>query len=167
MLKLNNLKPAAGSHRETKRLGRGTGSGQGKTAGHGSNGDKSRSGAYQKFYFEGGQTPLTRRIPKVGFHSPFKKEYQIVNVGSLEEADVSGEVTSEVLRGLGLIHEASKPVKILGSGELTKALVFRVDACSKVAKEKIEKANGKVELPKPAKKVVAARKPQKQIRKQR
>ena len=167
MLKLNNLKPAAGSHRETKRLGRGTGSGQGKTGGHGSNGDKSRSGAYQKFYFEGGQTPLTRRIPKVGFHSPFKKEYQIVNVGSLEEADVSGEVTSEVLRGLGLIHEASKPVKILGSGELTKALVFRVDACSKVAKEKIEKANGKVELPKPAKKVVAARKPQKQIRKQR
>jgi large subunit ribosomal protein L15 len=147
MLKLNNLKPSAGSHRETKRLGRGTASGQGKTAGHGSNGDKSRSGSYQKFYFEGGQTPLTRRIPKVGFHSPFKKEFQIVNVGMLEEADVGGtEVTAEVLRRLGLIHEAGKPVKILGSGELTKALVFRVDAYSKSAREKIEKANGKAEV---------------------
>jgi len=147
MLKMNNLKPAPGSHRETKRLGRGTGSGQGKTGGHGSNGDKARSGAYQKFYFEGGQTPLTRRIPKVGFHSPFKKEYQIVNVGALEEADLGGsEVTAEALRKLGLIHEADKPVKILGTGELTKALVFRVNAYSKSAKDKIEKAKGKAEV---------------------
>jgi len=147
MLKMNNLKPAAGSHRDTKRLGRGTGSGQGKTAGHGSNGDGSRSGAYQKFYFEGGQTPLTRRIPKVGFHSPFKKEFQIVNVGDLEEADLGGrDVTAEVLRELGLIHEAAKPVKMLGSGELTKALVFKVNAFSKTAKEKIEKAKGKAEV---------------------
>jgi large subunit ribosomal protein L15 len=147
MLKMNNLKPAPGSHRETKRLGRGTASGQGKTGGHGSNGDKARSGAYQKFYFEGGQTPLTRRIPKVGFHSPFKKEYQIVNVGALEEADLGGsEVTAEALRKLGLIHEAGKPVKILGTGELTKALVFRVDAYSKSAKDKIEKAKGKAEV---------------------
>jgi len=169
MLKLNNLKPSAGSHRETKRLGRGTGSGQGSTGGHGNNGDKSRSGAYQKFYFEGGQTPLTRRIPKVGFHSPFKKEYQIVNVGSLEEADVGvSEINAEVLRGLGLVHEASKPVKILGSGDLTKALVFRVDACSKVAREKIEKANGKIEVAQPVKKSgPAARKPQKKTGKQR
>jgi len=147
MLKMNNLRPAPGSHRETKRLGRGTGSGQGKTGGHGSNGDKARSGAYQKFYFEGGQTPLTRRIPKVGFHSPFKKEYQIVNVGALEEADLGGsEVTAEALRKLGLIHEAGKPVKVLGKGELTKALVFRVDAYSKSAKDKIEKAKGKAEV---------------------
>jgi len=147
MLKMNNLRPAPGSHRETKRLGRGTGSGQGKTGGHGSNGDKARSGAYQKFYFEGGQTPLTRRIPKVGFHSPFKKEYQIVNVGALEEADLGGsDVTAEALRKLGLIHEAGKPVKILGSGELTKALVFRVNAYSKSAKDKIEKAKGKAEV---------------------
>jgi len=147
MLKMNNLRPAPGSHRETKRLGRGTASGQGKTGGHGSNGDKARSGAYQKFYFEGGQTPLTRRIPKVGFHSPFKKEYQIVNVGALEEADLGGsEVTAEALRKLGLIHEAGKPVKILGTGELTKALVFRVNAYSKSAKEKIEKAKGKAEV---------------------
>jgi len=147
MLKMNNLKPAAGSHRDTKRLGRGTGSGQGKTAGHGSNGDKSRSGAYQKFYFEGGQTPLTRRIPKVGFHSPFKTEFQIVNVGDLEESAIDGrDVTAEVLRELGLIHEVSKPVKILGSGELTKALVFKANAFSKSAKEKIEKAKGKAEV---------------------
>ncbi|GBU20716.1 LSU ribosomal protein L15p [Fibrobacteres bacterium R8-0-B4] len=147
MLKLNNLRPAPGSHRETKRLGRGTASGQGKTGGHGSNGDKARSGAYQKFYFEGGQTPLTRRIPKVGFHSPFKKEYQIVNVGALEEAELGGtDVTAETLRKLGLVHEADKPVKILGSGELTKALVFRVNAYSKSAKDKIEKAKGKAEV---------------------
>jgi large subunit ribosomal protein L15 len=147
MLKMNNLRPAKGSHRETKRLGRGTGSGQGKTGGHGSNGDKARSGAYQKFYFEGGQTPLTRRIPKVGFHSPFKKEYQIVNVGALEEVDLGGnEVTAESLRKAGLVHEAGKPVKVLGKGELTKALVFRVNAYSKSAKDKIEKAKGKAEV---------------------
>jgi len=146
MLKMNNLKPAAGSHRETKRLGRGTASGQGKTGGHGENGDKARSGAYQKFYFEGGQTPLTRRVPKVGFHSPFKKEFQIVNVGSLEEIDVGGrEVTAEVLREFGLIHNVTDPVKMLGAGELTKALNFKVNRCSKSAKEKIEKANGKIE----------------------
>jgi len=147
MLKLNNLKPAAGSNRPTKRLGRGTASGQGKTAGHGEDGDRSRSGAYQKFYFEGGQTPLTRRVPKVGFHSPFKKEYQIVNVGSLEEIDVGGrEITAKVLREFGLIHEVEMPVKILGTGELTKALTFKVNAYSKTAKEKIEKANGKAEV---------------------
>lgn len=147
MVKLNSLKPGPGSRRATKRLGRGTASGQGKTGGHGSNGDKSRSGAYQKFYFEGGQTPLTRRLPKVGFHSPFKMEYQIVNVGSLETADISGkDVTAELLRELGLIHEAGKPVKILGAGELTKALTFKVNAYSKTAKEKIEKAKGKAEV---------------------
>jgi len=169
MLKLNKLKPSAGSNRPIKRLGRGTASGQGKTAGHGSGGDRSRSGSYQKFYFEGGQTPLTRRIPKVGFHSPFKKEFQIVNVGMLEEAELGGkEVTADVLRGLGLIHDAGKPVKVLGTGELTKPLVFKVNACSKAAKEKIEKANGKIEVDKPAKKgAAAARKPQKQEGKRR
>jgi large subunit ribosomal protein L15 len=147
MLKMNNLKPAPGSNRPTKRLGRGTASGQGKTAGHGEDGEKSRSGSHQKFYFEGGQTPLTRRVPKVGFHSPFKKEFQIVNVGSLEEADIGDRVvTGEVLRELGLIHEADKPVKILGTGELTKPLTFKVNAYSKTAKEKIEKANGKAEV---------------------
>jgi len=147
MLKMNNLKPAPGSHRETKRLGRGTASGQGKTGGHGEDGDKSRSGSHQKFYFEGGQTPLTRRVPKVGFHSPFKKEFQIVNVGSLEDIDVGGrEVTAEVLREFGLIHDVAEPVKVLGTGELTKALTFKVNAYSKSAKEKIEKANGKAEV---------------------
>ena len=147
MLKMNNLKPAAGSHRETKRLGRGTASGQGKTAGYGSGGAKSRSGRQEKFYFEGGQTPLTRRVPKVGFHSPFKKEYQIVNVGALEETDAGGrDITAEVLRELGLIHDAGEPVKILGAGELTKTLNFKVNAYSKAAKDKIEKAKGKAEV---------------------
>ncbi|MDR3012387.1 MAG: 50S ribosomal protein L15 [Chitinispirillales bacterium] len=147
MLKLNSLKPAAGSHRNSKRLGRGTASGQGKTAGYGSGGAKSRSGRQEKFYFEGGQTPLTRGVPKVGFHSPFKKEYQIVNVGSLEEIDVGGrDVTAEVLREFGLIHDAGEPVKILGTGEFTKPLTFKVNAYSKTAKEKIEKAKGKAEV---------------------
>lgn len=148
MLTLNTLKPPRGSHRDTKRLGRGTGSGQGSTAGHGNNGDKSRSGAFQKFYFEGGQTPLTRRVPKVGFHSPFKKEYQIVNLGNLEKVDVGGrDVTAEVLRELGLIHNTKEPVKILsGGGEFTKSLTFKVNAYSKVAKEKIENAKGKAEV---------------------
>lgn len=147
MLKLNTLKPAPGARRTTKRLGRGTASGQGKTAGHGNNGDKARSGAYQKFYFEGGQTPLTRRIPKFGFHSPFKREYQIVNVGDLEKAEIEGtEIDAKVLRELGLIHEAAKPVKILGNGEISKAFNFKVNAYSKTAREKIEKAKGKAEV---------------------
>ena len=148
MVKLNSLKPGPGSRRDTKRLGRGTASGQGKTAGHGSGGDKSRSGTFEKFYFEGGQTPLTRRLPKVGFHSPFKKEFQIVNLGDLEKADVAvgKDITAELLRELGLIHNAAEPVKILGTGEFTKALTFKVNAYSKTAKEKIEKAKGKAEV---------------------
>lgn len=147
ILTLNKLSPSKGSHRETKRLGRGTGSGQGNTAGHGNNGDKARSGAFQKFYFEGGQTPLTRRLPKVGFHSPFKKEFQIVNIGLLEEIDVGGrDVNADVLREFGLIHNTKEPVKILGGGEFTKPLTFKVNAYSKVAKEKIEKAKGKAEV---------------------
>ncbi|MFP4163539.1 MAG: 50S ribosomal protein L15 [Chitinispirillaceae bacterium] len=147
MLKLNTLKAAPGARRTGKRLGRGCATGQGTTAGHGNNGDKARSGAYTKFYFEGGQIPLTRRVPKFGFHSPFKVEYQIVNVGDLESAEISGnEINAEVLRELGLIHEADKPVKILGNGEISKALNFKVNAFSKTAKAKIEKANGKAEV---------------------
>lgn len=147
MLKLNELKPAPGAVKNKKRIGRGTGSGSGSTAGKGNNGDRARSGSKEKLYFEGGQTPLTRRIPKRGFHSPFKVEYQIVNVSSLEEMKVEvDEINVEILHRQGLVHELDRPVKILGKGELTKALNVKVHAFSKTAKEKIEKNKGKAEV---------------------
>jgi large subunit ribosomal protein L15 len=147
MLKLNELKPGPGSRKNTKRLGRGTGSGQGSTAGKGNNGHKARSGSTNKFYFEGGQTPLTRRIPKRGFTNIFRKEYQIVNVGDLEKmALLDKEITVGVLHENGLIHEVDRPVKILGNGELTKNVSVKVHAFSKTAREKIEKAKGKAEV---------------------
>ena len=147
MLKLNNLKPYPGSRKTAKRVGRGTGSGSGSTSGRGNKGDGSRSGAYTKFYFEGGQTPLTRRIPKRGFISPFRVSYQIVNVNSLESIDTNGkEITVEVLHENGLIHEIDRPVKILGNGEITKAVTIKAHSFSKSAREKIEKAKGKAEV---------------------
>jgi len=147
MLKLNELRPAAGATKNRKRIGRGTGSGQGCTAGKGNNGDHARSGSFQKFYFEGGQTPLTRRIPKRGFINPSKIEYQTVNVGSLETLNSDNpEITIEMLYENGLIHVVDRPVKILGNGELTKAISIKAHSFSKSAKEKIEKAKGKAEV---------------------
>jgi len=147
MLKLNELKPADGARRKTKRLGRGTGSGTGCTAGKGNNGYKARSGAKNKFYFEGGQIPLTRRLPKRGFTNIFKKEFQIVNVADLEKCtDDTKEITVEYLHKNGLIHEIDRPVKILGNGELTKTITVKVHAFSKTAREKIEKVKGKAEV---------------------
>jgi large subunit ribosomal protein L15 len=146
MLKLNDLKPEKGKRRR-KRVGRGTGSGTGCTAGRGMNGYGARSGASNKYQFEGGQTPLTRRIPKRGFNNIFKKEYQIVNVADLEKLDATDtEVTVEFLHQHGLIHEVDRPVKILGNGELTKTLSIKVHAFSKAAREKIENAKGKAEV---------------------
>jgi len=147
MLKLNELKPADGSRKTSKRLGRGTGSGQGSTAGKGNNGDNARSGSFNKYYFEGGQTPLTRRIPKRGFTNIFRTEYQIVNVGDLEKIEASDkEITVEFLHQNGLVHEVDRPVKILGNGELSKSITVKVHAFSKTAREKIEKAKGKAEV---------------------
>jgi large subunit ribosomal protein L15 len=147
MQKLNELKPAPGSRTNTKRLGRGTGSGQGCTAGKGNNGHKARSGSTNKFYFEGGQTPLTRRIPKRGFTNIFRREYQIVNVGDIEKiGQLDKEITIGFLHENGLIHEVDRPVKILGNGELTKNITVKVHAFSKTAREKIEKAKGKAEV---------------------
>lgn len=147
MLKLNEIRPVYGSNKKRRRIGRGQGSGKGHTAGKGNNGDRSRSGSVTKPYFEGGQTPLTRRLPKRGFHSPFKTEYQIVNVRDLENLEVGGkEINAEVLFEHGLIKDADRPLKILGEGELTKALVIRAGSFSKSAKEKIEKAKGKAEV---------------------
>ncbi len=146
-MKLNEIAPAAGSNRQKRRIGRGTGSGRGSTAGKGLNGDRQRSGSKKRPYFEGGQTPLTRRLPKRGFHSPSAVKYQILKVGDLAELEFEGsEITPELLYENGIINDLDRPVKILGDGEITKPLIIKFHACSKAAKEKIEKAKGKVEV---------------------
>jgi large subunit ribosomal protein L15 len=147
MLKLNEIRPADGSNRQSRRIGRGSGSGKGSTAGKGNNGCLARSGSGGiKPYFEGGQTPLTRRLPKKGFHSPFKTEYQIVNIRDLSAVETGGkEITAAMLYEKGLIKDAVLPLKVLGKGELTKPLSVSACAFSKAAKEKIEKAKGKAE----------------------
>ncbi len=147
MFRMNELRPAEGSTRDSKRRGRGTGSGNGKTAGRGHKGAGSRSGTKKKLYFEGGQTPLTRRIPKRGFVNIFKKRYQIVNVGDIVKKEPQDkEVTAEWLHANGLIRSATEPVKILGNGDCAKSIVVKADSFSKSAREKIEKAKGKAEV---------------------
>ncbi len=147
MVTLNTIKPKQGSTRASKRLGRGSGSGTGKTAGRGHKGAGSRVGIPHKPYFEGGQTSLIRRIPKRGFNNIFKKEYQVVNISDIDKIDAAGkDIGTEVLFEHGLIRSKDLPVKILGDGEVTKSLVIKAHAFSKSAREKIEKAKGKVEV---------------------
>lgn len=144
---LSNLKYAKGSRKNRKRVGRGEGSGHGGTATRGSNGQMSRSGAKHKAWFEGGQMPLQRRIPKFGFTNIFRVEFQVVNVSSLDKhADKlsDGVVTPEVLKKYGLVSSSKRPVKILGQGELNAKLQLEVNAFSNSAKEKIEKAGGSI-----------------------
>ena len=140
---LHNLQPHWGATRERKRVGRGIGSGKGKTAGKGHKGQKSRSGDRTlPWFFEGGQTPIHMRIPKRGFRPVNKVEYSVVNVGKLEELfEANAEITPEVLVAKGLARK-NRPVKILGDGELTKPLIVKAHKFSKSAKEKIEKAGG-------------------------
>ncbi|MFN2567071.1 MAG: 50S ribosomal protein L15 [Gemmatimonadaceae bacterium] len=144
---LHNLKPARGSHRERKRLGRGPGSGTGKTAGKGHKGSKARTGhggpGGGKPGFEGGQMPLTRRIPKRGFTSPFREEPQIVRLGDLDE--IEGEVTVESLAAAGLVKPRKGPVKVLANGRVTRAVTVRGIKLSAGAREKIVAAGGRVE----------------------
>jgi large subunit ribosomal protein L15 len=147
MLKLNAIKPAAGSNRQRRRIGRGQGSGRGCTAGSGYNGHTARSGSGTKPYFEGGQTPLTRRLPKRGFHSPFKNKFQVINLRDLNDFEGGGkEITAESLCAAGLIQDADRPLKVLGVGEVTKPLTIKAHSFSKSAREKIEKAKGKAEV---------------------
>ena len=135
MLKLNELKPKFGSKKKRKRVARGTSSGHGKTSCRGHKGQKSRSGGTKGRRFEGGQTPLYRRLPKHGFSNyPFRKEYAVINVSDLNDFD--GEVNKEILKISGLL-------KVLGGGVLSKALTIKADKFSKSAKEKIEAAGGK------------------------
>ena len=142
---LGNLHPAAGSTQKKKRVGRGPGSGIGKTAGRGHKGQKARSGGKVRPGFEGGQMPLIRRVPKRGFTNPFKVSAQVVNLKALAPF-AGGEVTAERLAGAGLVASATRPIKLLGDGEAPQGLVVQKGlALSKSAKEKIEAAGGRVE----------------------
>ena len=141
MAELHDLRPAEGSRRKRKRVGRGPGSGWGKTSGRGENGQKSRSGASIRAGFEGGQMPLQRRIPKRGFTPRSRTVYQIVNVGWLDRVE-GNDVTPEALVAAGLIRSASKLVKILGKGDASRAFTVNVHAFSESARSKIEAAGG-------------------------
>ncbi|MCL4510159.1 MAG: 50S ribosomal protein L15 [Bacteroidetes bacterium] len=147
---LGNLKYAPGARKKVKRIGRGVGSGHGKTATKGHKGQRSRSGDQIRPWFEGGQMPLNRRIPKFGFKSPFRVEYQIVNVSTLGKLAESGKladgvVTPEVLYKIGAVSKKSLPVKILGDGTLSMKLNVSANAFSASALEKIRAAGGTVQ----------------------
>src|SRR5713101_3932265 len=142
---LSHLHPAAGAVKKRKRLGRGTGSGHGKTAGKGHKGRGARSGGNTPPGYEGGQMPLARRLPKRGFHNLFRKEYQIINLGSLERFAPGSLVDEAVLREVGLVR-GGKKIKILGDGALTKVLNVKAHACSRQAREKIIALGGSIEV---------------------
>ena len=147
---LSNLKYAEGSRKKRKRVGRGEGSGHGTQATRGMNGQRSRSGSKKRSWFEGGQMPLQRRIPKFGFTNIFKQTYQVVNLNALQriadENKIEKVINIEELKNLGLISSLKKPVKILGKGELKAKLNLEVNAISQSAKEKIESAGGSIKL---------------------
>lgn len=142
---LSRLKPPKGSRKSVKRVGRGPGSGLGKTSGRGQKGQKSRSGAGVGRGFEGGQMPVQRRLPKRGFNNPFRKDLAVVNVGRLDVFDDGAVVDVDLLVSSGLIKSVGDGVKILGVGEVSKKLTVRTHAISKSALEKIEKAGGTFE----------------------
>ena len=150
-MSLNNLKPAEGSLSSKKRIGRGNASGQGRTAGKGHKGYKSRSGTKAKLHFEGGQTPLARRLPKRGMskgkfnHLPSKSKIQINNISDLESLDLK-DVNKEILYEKNLIKHVKYPVKVLGDGAIESSINVNVEYFSASAKDKIEKAGGKAEV---------------------
>jgi len=145
-MKLHELKPAPGSTTAPKRLGRGTGSGLGKTSGKGHKGAKARSGGGKRAGFEGGQLPLVRRIPKRGFTNIFSIEYETINVERLDVFEDGTVVTPELLLQQGLIKKVRDGVKVLGSGEVTRKLTVKANKFTGSAKEKIEAAGGKAEV---------------------
>lgn len=146
MYQLNNLKPARGAKKKRKRVGRGPGSGSGTTAGRGSNGQKSRAGGGAHPWFEGGQMPLYRRVPKKGFFNRSRVENQVVNLRHFERFDASVEINPDYLRGKGLISGREPRVKILGVGDLSGVFNVKVHAVSAGAREKIEAAGGSIEI---------------------
>jgi large subunit ribosomal protein L15 len=141
-MKLSELEAAPGSRKNRKRVGRGIGSGSGKTSGRGQKGQKSRSGGNPHPWFEGGQMPLYRRLPKRGFTNIFRKEYEVINLVQLIKLKNESPITPEVLKAKGMIHKIDL-VKILGNGELTEAVTVHAHKFSKSAKDKIEKSGGK------------------------
>jgi large subunit ribosomal protein L15 len=144
-MKLSELVPAPGSRKKRKRVGRGPGSGHGKTSCKGHKGQKSRSGGGTKPGFEGGQMPLQRRLPKRGFTNIFAKQYAVVNISTLERISAS-DITPEVLKNEGIIRNIRDGVKILGNGEITRAVTVKAHAFSASAKEKITSAKGSAEV---------------------
>ena len=145
-MKLQELSPAPGSVREVKRIGRGAGSGQGKTAGKGHKGQKARAGRGLQPGFEGGQMPLQRRIPKRGFNNIFATKYAIVNLAALNVFEDGATVDADALKAAGIIKKAYDGVKVLGNGAVTKKLTVKAAAYSESAKAKIEAAGGKAEV---------------------
>ena len=144
-MNLSQLSPPAGQRKRPKRVGRGMGSGLGKTAGRGEKGQKSRSGYKRKRGFEGGQMPLIRRVPKRGFHNPFRKEYAIVNLSRLDALE-GNTFSPDVLVERGVVKKLGDGLKILGGGELSRSLTVRAHRFTKSAKEKIEAAGGTTEV---------------------
>jgi large subunit ribosomal protein L15 len=145
-MSLSNLRPPKGAKHSKKRVGRGQGSGNGKTAGRGHKGAKSRSGWKSKRGFEGGQMPLHRRVPKRGFHNPFREEFEVVNLDTLgERFDAGVDVTPDLMRERGLVGREGR-VKVLARGEISKALTVRAHKFSGKAAEKIQAAGGKAEV---------------------
>lgn len=145
-MRLEELKPAAGSTKRAKRVGRGKGSGSGKTAGKGHKGQKARSGGVKGAGFEGGQMPLQRRIPKRGFTNIFRKEYAVVNLKDLAAVSGADPITPETLVQRGMIDDMKAGLKVLGMGELKTKLTVRAHKFSKSALEKIQAAGGKAEV---------------------
>ena len=145
-MKLHELTPAPGSRKAPKRVGRGPGSGTGKTAGRGHNGQKSRSGFSRMRGFEGGQMPLHRRLPKRGFTNIFRTEYRILNIESLNGFDAGSVIDADALLGAGLLKKGKNQIKILGNGELNVALTVRAHRFTGSAAKKIEAAGGKAEV---------------------
>jgi large subunit ribosomal protein L15 len=145
-MRLDDLRPAPGSRKRRKRVGRGEGSGHGKTSCRGSKGQKARSGGRVPPGFEGGQMPLQRRLPKRGFKSPFKKQYALVHVGDLERFEPGSIVDPEAMVSSGLVGKLGDGVKLLSDGEITRPMTVRVQGVSQKAREKVEAAGGKVEV---------------------
>jgi len=146
-MKLHELKPTPGSRKKRRRVGRGDSSGWGRTCARGEKGQKSRKGSSIRPFFEGGQIPLFRRLPKRGFKSPDHKMFHIVNISVLEEIFAANDMVDvEVLRSKGIIAKAQMDLKILGNGEISKPLTVKANKFSEVAKAKIEAAGGKCEL---------------------
>ncbi|MDA0748897.1 MAG: 50S ribosomal protein L15 [bacterium] len=145
-MKLSNMTPPSGAVKKRKRIGCGPGSGHGKTSGKGHKGQKARSGGKIRRGFEGGQMPLQRRLPKVGFTSPNKVVFQVVNLDDIVRREMTGEITPEILKKAGLIRSLSQRVKVLGRGEVSGAIQVKAHAVSASASEKITQAGGSVEI---------------------